>query len=126
MKTEVKVIKTKDFIRTKSSGELNLEATKEVLKELSELKTPGEVHEMLVDIRDTISVLTISDIFEMVSEVASKYRFSFRKKIAILIGPQHDMDKARFLEMCARNRGFIVNVFDDFESAVTWLMHDDE
>ncbi len=125
MKAEIKFVKTKDFIKTTASGQLNLEESKNVLTKLAILNTPGNTHDLLIDIRDTISVLSLSDIYELVAEVG-KHRHAFRAKIAIIIGPQHDIDKARFLEMCASNRGFTVNVFEDFEESVNWLMCEDE
>ncbi len=121
MKAEFKFIRTKDFLKTTASGELNLEESKRVLHQIAELSQPDELHDMLIDIRGTISVLTLSDIYELVTEVG-KMRHSFRKKIAVLLGPDHDMDKARFLEMVAQNRGYTVNAFTDFEDAACWLM----
>ncbi|MBZ0202011.1 MAG: hypothetical protein K8I03_03235 [Ignavibacteria bacterium] len=120
MKTEFKVVKTKDFLKTKSSGELNLNETRKVLSKLADLNSDDPVKEILIDIRETESVLSLSDIFTIVNEVG-KFRKAFRKKIAVLLGPSHDFDKARFLEMCAGNRGFNVNAFGDFEEAVKWL-----
>lgn len=120
MKTEFKVVKTKDFLKTTASGELNINETRKVLSKLAELNGEDPVREILVDIRDTTSVLSLSDIFTIVNEVG-KFRKAFRKKIAILLGPHHDIDKARFLEMCAGNRGYRVNAFTDFEEAVTWI-----
>jgi TFIIF-interacting CTD phosphatase-like protein len=125
MKAEIKFVKTKDFIKTTASGQLNLDESKQVLAKLAALNSSDNLHDLLVDIRDTTSVLSLSDIYELVLEV-SKQRHAFRKKIAIIIGPKHDIDKARFLEMCASNRGFTVNVFDDFEESVNWLMCEDE
>ncbi len=125
MKAEIKFVKTKDFIKTTASGQLNLEESKYVLARLAVLNTPDNNHDLLIDIRDTTSVLSLSDIYELVAEVG-KQRHAFRAKIAIIIGPQHDLDKAHFLEMCASNRGFTVNVFEDFEDSVNWLMCEDE
>ncbi len=125
MKAEIKFVKTKDFIKTTASGQLSLDESKKVLAKLAALNSPDNLHDLLVDIRDTTSVLSLSDIYELVIEVG-KQRHAFRKKIAIIIGPKHDIDKARFLEMCASNRGFAVNVFDDFEESVNWLMCEDE
>ena len=125
MKAEIKFVKTKDFIKTTASGQLSLEKSKTVLKEIARLNTPDDLHDLLVDIRDTRPGLSLSDIYELVTEVGN-HRQAFRKKIAILLGTQHDIDKARFLEMCASNRGYNVNAFDDFEDAVNWLMCEDE
>ncbi len=125
MKAEIKFVKTKDFIKTTASGQLNLEQSKIVMAEIARLNAPDDQHDILVDIRDTTSVLTLSDIYELVTELG-KHRHSFRKKIAILLGAQHDYDKAKFLEMCAGNRGYTVNIFDEFEDSVTWLMCEDK
>ncbi len=121
MKASIKLVKTKDFISTTASGELNLEESKNVLNKLAALMMPDEEHDILIDIRVTVSVLTLSDIYELVSEVG-RHRSSFRNKIAILLADHHDFDKAAFLEMCAGNRGFSVNTFTEFEEAINWLM----
>ena len=124
MKAEIKFVKTRDFIKTTASGQLNLEQSKKVLEEIARLNTPDVLHDILVDIRETEPGLSLSDIYELVTAVGN-HRQAFRKKIAILLGAQHDFDKARFLEMCASNRGYNVNAFDDFEEAVNWLMCED-
>jgi GTP:adenosylcobinamide-phosphate guanylyltransferase len=121
MKAEIKFIKSKDFIKTTASGELNLEESKKVMKEIANLNSAQNSHDLLIDIRDTTSILTLSDIYELVLEI-NKYRNAFKEKIAVLLGPNHDFDKAKFLELVASNRGYNVNTFDDFEKAVQWLM----
>jgi hypothetical protein len=125
MKAEIKFVRTKDFLQTTASGELNLEESLKVLHRIAELNQPDDLHDMLIDIRETTSVLTLSDIYELVTEVG-RNRQSFRKKIAILLGPKHDIDKARFLQMTAENRGYRVNVLEDFEEAVKWLVEDEK
>jgi hypothetical protein len=125
MKAEIKFVRTKDFLQTTASGELNLEESLKVLHRIAELNRPDDQHDMLIDIRETTSVLTLSDIYELVTEVG-RNRQSFRKKIAILLGPKHDIDKARFLQMTAENRGYRVNVFEDFEDAVKWLVEEEK
>lgn len=125
MKAEIKFVQTKDFIQTTASGTLNLTGSKKVLSEIERLNKPDHLHDILVDIRDTNPGLSLSDIYELVTEVGN-HRHAFRKKIAILLGSQHDIDKARFLEMTASNRGYNVNAFSDFEDAVNWLMCGDD
>ena len=123
MKANIKFVKTKDFLKTTASGELNLAESMKVLHRIAEFNRQDNSHDMLIDVRETTSVLTLSDIYELVSEVG-RHRQYFRKKIAILLGPQHDIDKARFLQMTAENRGYRVDVFMDFEDAVKWLMEE--
>ena len=121
MKAEVKIVRARDFLKTTASGELNLAGSKKLLAQIAELNETSDFHEILIDIRETTSKMTLSDIYEIVNEL-TKYRKAFRKKVAILLGPNNDIDKASFLEMCAQNRGFLVKGVDNFEEAITWLM----
>ena len=123
MKAAIKIVKTRDFIKTKASGELNLSGSKKLLAEVAELNKSDKIHDILFDIRETKSILSLSDIYELVAEIG-RHRQAFRKRIAVLISGQHDLDKAHFLELCASNRGFNVNVFEDFEECIKWLVRD--
>ena len=46
MKAEIKFVKTKDFIKTTASGQLSLEQSKKVLKEIARLNTPDDLHDL--------------------------------------------------------------------------------
>lgn len=121
MKASIKIVKTKDFIKTKASGELNLAGTKKLLADVAELNKSDKIHDILIDIRDTSSILTLSDIYEIVAEFG-RHRQAFRNKIAVLASENQDIDKGRFLELCANNRGFNVNVCIGFEECINWLV----
>ena len=125
MRAKIRLVKTKDFLRTNAEGVLNLEESRQVLSQLSVLNTPDNLHDLLIDIRNAVSSLSLSDIYEIVHELSVK-RESFRRQIAVLLGPKNDIDKARFMEMCANNRGFNVSIFDSFEDAIMWLMEDED
>ena len=123
MKAAIKIVKTSDFIKTKPTGELNLADTKKLLADVAELNKNDKKYDILFDIRETKSILTLGDIYELVTEIG-RHRQAFRKKIAVLASAQHDLDKGHFLKLCASNRGFNVNVFEDFEECITWLIND--
>jgi hypothetical protein len=46
---------------------------------------------------------------------------AFRNKVAILARDDLQFDKASFMELCAKNRGFKVAAFTDFERTINWL-----
>lgn len=79
MKAEIKFVKTRDFIKTTASGQLNLTESKKMLTEIARLNTKDELHDIMVDIRETEPGLSLSDIYELVTEVG-KHRQAFRKK----------------------------------------------
>ncbi len=120
MKTSYKLISAKDFIKAHPTGEPDLEQSKKILIELASIAEPPADYEILLDVRESYGNLTLFDMYELVEELG-RHRSSFRNKIAFLSRSDHQFDKARFLELCARNRGFQVGAFTDFQETIEWL-----
>lgn len=120
MKTSYKLISAKDFIKTHPTGEPDLEQSKKILIELAAIAEPPADYEILLDVRDSYGHLSLFDMYELVAELG-RHRSSFRNKIAFLCRTDDQFDKGRFLELCARNRGFQVGAFTDFQETVEWL-----
>lgn len=123
MPVNIKVIHTKDFIKTTVTGVLDFAASRQALLDIaSQIEQPGE-YEILVDTREAKVVLSVVDIFELGQALAAHPSLR-RSKIALLTS-MSDADQAQFLETTTANRGVRAQVFTDFEEAVTWLvMHE--
>ena len=128
-KTQYKIISAKDFVKAHPTGELNLEQSKQVLRELASIAQPPADYEILLDIREVNEYSTekfnYTHLYELVG-VLVENRQSFRNKLAILARDDEQLDKARFLELCASNRGFLIEVFTTFEDAIGWLVQEVE
>ena len=124
MTVEYKIIRAKDFIRARPAGELDLEQSKKILKKIAAIAEPPADYEILLDVRDVnlspATMLTDADLYELIG-VLVEHRQSFRNKICILTRPDSQLGRAEFAELCARNRGFFMDVFADFETAIEWL-----
>ena len=79
-----------------------------------------QVYTVLIDLRDVKSYLSIANIQELASDLLN-YGATFRRKTALLVRADRDIDQARFFEMAAQNRGFDVKTFTVFEEAIIWL-----
>ena len=120
MPVNVKVINTKEFIRTTATGTLDFAASQQAILDIaSQIKKPGE-YEVLIDTRGAEAILSISELYQL-GMVLADHPFLRRSKIGRL-GPIGDVDKAHFLEIVAQNRGVGIRVFTDFEQAITWLV----
>jgi hypothetical protein len=120
MPVNVKVINTKDFIKTTATGVLDLAASKQAILDItSQIKQPGE-YEVLVDTREAEDVLSITDYYEL-GEALADHPSLRRSRIGIL-APKKDANKAGFFETVAINRGADVKAFTDFEQAISWLI----
>ena len=120
MELSCNVIHAKDFLKVKSSGEVDLEESKLVLGHIIEMtQLPGN-YEILMDIRDAYGNLNEEDLWELVLELG-KHRTKFRNKIAILAREDAQINKAIFFELCANIIGFNVSAFTDFEQAIEWI-----
>jgi hypothetical protein len=120
MPTNIKIIHTRDFIRAKPDGVLDLAASRNLLRELvTEFDTAGKYH-VLVDTRGADVRLSKIDLYELGSAVAAAPALA-REKVALLV-PADDKLDADFFETVSRNRGASLRAFTEFESAITWLM----
>ena len=120
MPVNVKVIHTKDFIKTTITGVLNFSVSKQALLDIaSEIKQPGE-YEILLDTREAQTVLSVVDIFELGQALADHPSLRL-SKIALLTS-MDGASQAEFLETVTANQGVRARVFTNFEEAMTWLV----
>jgi hypothetical protein len=120
MPVNVKVIHTRDFIKTTATGVLDFTASQQGLLDIaSQIKQPGE-YEVLVDTREAKVVLSVTQVVQL-GEALANHPSLRRSKIGFLT-PMSDADQAAFLETVAVNRGVSIRTFTDFEQAITWLV----
>ena len=120
MPVNVKVIQTNDFIKTTATGALDFAASKQAILDIaSQIHQPGE-YEVLVDTRGATVMLSIIDLYELGEALAGHP--SLRQSKIGLLAPKSDMDRARFFETVAQNRGAAIKAFTDFGQAITWLV----
>jgi hypothetical protein len=125
MDLNIRLIHSRDFIRTTPEGDLDLAMSKEIILRLAvENARPGQ-YDILIDIRGTTKRLSHFDVAKLV-QVMIDHRESFRSRLAILIEPGERFDDAKFMELYAGNRGFQVRAFNDFEEAMDWLVTSSE
>jgi len=124
MPVNVKVINTKDFIKTTATGILDFVASKQAILDIaSQIKQLGE-YEVLVDTRGAEVVLSTVDLYELGEALANHP--SLRQSKIGLLTPKRPVENAGFLELVAKNRGVRIKEFTDFEQAITWLVLPDE
>jgi hypothetical protein len=125
MKIRYKIINAKDFIKAKPTGEIDLEESKKLLGQIAAMASPPADYEVLIDARESYGNLNYADVWELVAELG-RHSEAFRNKIALLVRDDEQFDKASFMELCAKNRGFKVAAFIDFEEATNWLQSSSE
>ncbi len=124
MQVNYKVISAKDFIRIKTSGEMDVEQSKEVIGQVVEIANVAADYELLLDVREAFGNMDENDLWELILELG-KHRSAFRNKIAVLARDDEQFNKAVFFELCATISGFKISAFTDFEKAESWLQDSD-
>jgi hypothetical protein len=120
MPVNVKVIHTNEFIKATATGALDFAASKQAVLDIaSQINRPGE-YEVLLDTRGAEAMVSITELYQL--GVALADHPSLRRSKIGLLAPMSDVDKARFLETVAQNRGASIRAFTDFEQAITWLV----
>jgi hypothetical protein len=108
------------FIKATATGDLDLEESKRALKLLLEDPAVSHMCDILIDLRAAECELTVAEIFGIVQFLVEN-RLSFLGKMAVLVPGQREFNKAKFMELCAENRGIQVHAFDQVCEAKAWL-----
>lgn len=121
MAHDIRIVSVNDFVRTDVSGNLDLAATRQVLKEIAAVCTAKTHYHVLLDNREAHTKMTLAEVFEVACSLR-EIGLGIHNRLAILAPPVLDFDRAGFFETVAQNRGFQVRAFRDFEKAFDWLM----
>jgi hypothetical protein len=121
MPTKIKLITAQDFLEVTPAGLINLTTSRQLLVEIAKAQQPPADYDLLVDFRDTHSLLSTLNVYQLAAELCQQ-RDTFRQKVALLVLPGIDFDRASFFETCSLNRGVSVNAFTDYETAMRWLL----
>ena len=125
METTHQVFKAQHLIVMDASGVLDLHASVSALKRLA--MDPGfdSRAEVLLDLRDIECRMSINHIYSLAEAMAwPDPALPTHRKIAILVDGRTEIDHAKFLAMCAENRGLTVAAFEDYDKASEWLNAD--
>ena len=123
MLSGIKIYKVNDFIRKTETGNIDLERSKKIVRELAMAAGLHANHNILVDLRETTisAAASIEDTMKVALEFGT-YISSFKNKIANIIpdDPKRMIIANRF-KACMDIQGFEYELFTDYESAIEWL-----
>ena len=120
MPINVKIIHTRDFIKTTLTASVDLAASREALLAIvSLIERPGE-YDILLDTREARSMLSVADHYEL-GEALASHPILRRSRIAHLVSPENAQD-ADFFKTVAANRGVEIKAFTGLDEAISWLV----
>lgn len=121
MATKIKIIMARDFIEVTADGLIDITTSRQLLADIATADHRQAEYELLVDFRGTQSDLSIADVYQLASEL-SLHGDAFHRKVALVVTPGLNFDRASFFETCSHNRGFSVNAYTDYEAAIRWIL----
>lgn len=121
MAMKIKIINARDFLEVATEGIINLTTSRQVLVDIDRTDGQPAGYDLLIDFRETQSTLSTPDLQQLAAEL-SRHGDTFHRKVALLVLPGVDFDRARFFETCSHDRGFSVNAFTDYEKALAWML----
>jgi anti-anti-sigma regulatory factor len=121
MATKIKVVTARDFVEITPEGTIDITTSQQLLVDIAKAERPPVDYDLLIDFRDTTWHMSTTDIYQLAAAL-TRHGDTFRRRVAILVLPGVNFDPASFLETCSHNRGFQVDAFTDFETAMRWLL----
>ncbi len=121
-KAGLKTYKIKDFIRLTEAGEIDIDRSKQIVRQLAVAAAFHADHDILLDMRDTsIREASLGRVLEVALEFG-RYKSAFRGKIANLLPSDNArLRTAKQLKILMESREFRYEIFTSFEDAVEWL-----
>jgi hypothetical protein len=121
MPTNITVVHTRDFIRARSDGGLDLDASRKLLIDVVSAMRTAQEQNVFIDTRAAAPTrLSRNDLWKLGVAAGTQPALA-RGRVALLV-PLDKQDDAAFFEGIARVEGANVRVFSDFESAITWVV----
>jgi hypothetical protein len=107
-------------MKTDISGEIDLNASRDMLSQLMATFKRENMSRILIDAREASSRSTMLDVWMLARDLGS-LGVTPDNRVAVLNRPKDNFDRAAFLELCATNRGYHLRAFREFEQAFAWL-----
>ena len=120
MPAAIQVIRGRDFLKTSTTGAINLGRSKKLLLRLLKETVSPPDYDILIDLRRSQWQLSVSDVYELANEL-NQHSDLYRDKIAVLVLPGTDPDATELLQVFSDARQLNVKVFTNFEDAVQWF-----
>ena len=116
-----KIYKSKDFIKKTEKGQLDIQRSLDLVKELVVASGFHRGHDLLIDLRETEAIGGFGDTLKVAIEFA-KHQNVFPNKIAVIIPDNPSrIERAEFFKASLGEVKFIINYFTGFEDAIEWL-----
>ena len=121
MNKQYKVYKGLEFIRKTEQGEIDIERSKDIVKEIAIAASAHSVSDIILDLRDTETVLNFGDLLEVTMEF-KEYPEAINGKIAVII-PKEDrrIKNVEFMKTSMMVKGLTMDYFFTYEDAIDWF-----
>ena len=118
----VKIYRMKDLLRLTETGKIDVDRSKEIVRQLAVAASFHADHNILLDLRETtIKEENMNDVLGVALEIA-RYQAAFKGKLANLLpDDEKRLFVARQLKALMVIKGFQYEIFTNFEEAVEWL-----
>jgi len=123
MPSRVKVYQIKDFIRLSESGEIDLDKSMHIIREITSVAAFNTNHNILIDLRETkVSFDSMEEAMKITLEFIQCMPPDFKNKIANVIPDDANRASlAKKFELCMNIQKINYKFFTKFEDAIEWL-----
>lgn len=127
MQATIKGYPLRHLMVVTANGTIDLENSKAAMKRLAADPDFDWSSEVLLDCRGIECELSTFDVFVLAISMAFPHpALPTYQRVALLVDKQSPghfaFDHARFLQLCAENRGVNIRAFENYQSADAWLM----
>jgi len=121
MNKQYKVYKGLEFIRKTEQGEIDIERSKDIVREIALAVSTHSISDIILDLRDTETVLNFGDLLEVTMEF-KEYPQAINGKIAVIIPEENKrIENVEFMKTSMMLKGLTMEYFFNYEDAIDWF-----
>ena len=124
MDYQLDIIENDEYVTAKLSGVRRPTSLLEAAVKTTAYCKQNGIHHLLIDIRGMSGGLDTIETYEVAGQGLPSQPNARRLIRSAILDHSENLERIRFFETVAINRGLTVKVFDDEETAVRWLLAD--
>jgi len=126
MDYELDIIENDEYVTAKLTGVRRPSSLLEAAAETTAYCKEKGIHHLFIDIRGMSGELDTIETYEVAGQGIPSQPNTRRLIRSAILDLTENIERIRFFETVATNRGLIVKFFDDKEAAVRWLLADQQ
>lgn len=121
MPYDIRIVRSREFVRLDADGHFDLAATRTLFADLIWTCARSQIGRVLLDLREAKADLTVAQLVSLANVTHDVAPPPLGHRIALLTRAETQFERASLLATTVQEKGWDMTAFHSFEDALAWL-----